>query len=215
MELAARDELERILDREQELSELRLAWEMADLVGDNALFFVGSSMPVRCLDLAMRAGAGPWVLANRGVSGIDGCVSTAVGAALAHQVAGGGPAVAMLGDLSLIHDQNGLVIGPGEPRPDLTVVVVNNDGGGIFSFLPYAGMAKFEKLFGTPHGVDFAHMAAASGWDYQRITRADELPGALKEGGTRLVEVHTDRAASVLLHRHVREALTAAASAAQ
>jgi 2-succinyl-5-enolpyruvyl-6-hydroxy-3-cyclohexene-1-carboxylate synthase len=213
MEWAARDELERILNREHELSELRLAWEMAALIGDNALFFVGSSMPVRCLDLAMRAGAGPWVLANRGVSGIDGCVSTAVGAALAHQVAGGGPAVAMLGDLSVIHDQNGLVIGPGEPRPDLTVVVVNNDGGGIFSFLPYAGMEKFEKIFGTPHGVDFAHLAAASGWDYQRITGADELPGALKEGGTRLVEVRTDRQASAVLHRRVREALTAAASA--
>jgi 2-succinyl-5-enolpyruvyl-6-hydroxy-3-cyclohexene-1-carboxylate synthase len=210
MELAARDELERILGREHDLSELRLAWEMADLVGANALFFVGSSMPVRCLDLAMRAGEGPWVLANRGVSGIDGCVSTAVGAALAHQVAGGGPAVAMLGDLALIHDQNGLVIGPGEPRPDLTVVVVNNDGGGIFSFLPYAGMAKFEKLFGTPHGVDFAHMAAASGWDFQRVTIADELPGALKGGGTRLVEVRTDRQASALLHTRVREALSAA-----
>jgi 2-succinyl-5-enolpyruvyl-6-hydroxy-3-cyclohexene-1-carboxylate synthase len=210
MESVARDELARILGREHELSELRLAWEMADLAGDNALFFVGSSMPVRCLDLAMRAGAGPWVLANRGVSGIDGCVSTAVGAALAHQVNGGGPAVAMLGDLSVIHDQNGLVIGPGEPRPDLTLVVVNNDGGGIFSFLPYSGMAKFEKLFGTPHGVNFAHTAAASGWDYQRITNADELAGALKEGGTRLVEVHTDRQASALLHRRVREAVSAA-----
>lgn len=210
MELAARDELERVLGREHELSELRLAWEIADLVGDNALLFVGSSMPVRCLDLAMRAGAGPWVLANRGVSGIDGCVSTAVGAALAHQVAGGGPAVAMLGDLSLIHDQNGLVIGPGEPRPDLVVVVVNNDGGGIFSFLPYAGMDKFEKLFGTPHGVDFAHTAAASGWDYQRISSADELPGALKAGATRLVEVRTDRDASALLHTRVREAIAAA-----
>ncbi len=214
MEWAARDELERLLGRAHELSELRLAWEMADLADDNAVFFVGSSMPVRCLDLAMRAGAGPWVLANRGVSGIDGCVSTAVGAALAHQVAGGGPAVAMLGDLSVIHDQNGLVIGPGEARPDLTVVVVNNDGGGIFSFLPYAGMDKFEKLFGTPHGVDFAHMAAASGWNYQLIASADELPGALKEGGARLVEVRTDRGASTVLHRRVREALTAAVSAA-
>lgn len=214
MEWAAREELERILGHERELSELRLARDMADLAGDNAVFFVGSSMPVRCLDLAMRAGAGSWVLANRGVSGIDGCISTAVGAALAHQVAGGGPAVAMLGDLSVIHDQNGLVIGPGEPRPDLTVVVVNNDGGGIFSFLPYAGMDEFERLFGTPHGVDFAHMAAASGWDYQRITSADELPGALKGGGTRLVEVRTDRQASVQFHRHVREALSAAALAA-
>lgn len=211
MESAARDALERILDREGALSELRLARDMAELAGANAVFFVGSSMPIRCLDLAMCAGPGPWVLANRGVSGIDGCVSSAVGAALAHQAAGGGPAVALLGDLSLIHDQNGLVIGPGEARPDLTVVVVNNDGGGIFSFLPYAGMGQFEKLFGTPHGVDFAHVAAATGWEYHQVSRADELPGALKGGGTRLVEVRTDRHASVLLHRQVRDALTAAA----
>ncbi len=208
MELVARDELERILGQERELSELRLTQDMAELAGVNAMFFVGSSMPVRCLDLAMRAGPGPWVLANRGVSGIDGCVSTAVGAALAHQAAGGGPAFAMLGDLSLIHDQNGLIIGPGEPRPDLTMVVVNNDGGGIFSFLPYAGREQFEKLFGTPHGVDFAHMAAAARWKYQRVASADELPGALKDGGTRLVEVRTDREVSVLFHRQVRDALT-------
>jgi 2-succinyl-5-enolpyruvyl-6-hydroxy-3-cyclohexene-1-carboxylate synthase len=214
MELAARDELERILGQERELSELGLAQDMAELAGVNAVFFVGSSMPVRCLDLAMRAGPGPWVLANRGVSGIDGCVSTAVGAALAHQAAGGGPAFAMLGDLSLIHDQNGLIIGPGEPRPDLTVVVVNNDGGGIFSFLPYAGMEQFDKLFGTPHGVDFAHTAAAAGWEYQRIVIADELPGALKGGGTRLVEVRTDREGSVLFQRQVRDSLTKAALAA-
>jgi 2-succinyl-5-enolpyruvyl-6-hydroxy-3-cyclohexene-1-carboxylate synthase len=211
MESAARDELERILHRDSELSELRLAQDIAELAGANAVLFVGSSMPVRCLDLAMRAGAGPWVLANRGVSGIDGCVSTAVGAALAHQAAGGGPAFALLGDLALIHDQNGLIIGPGEVRPDLTVVVVNNDGGGIFSFLPYAGMDQFEKLFGTPHGVDFAHTAAAAGWEYQRVTSADQLPGALKGGGTRLVEVPTDRQASVVLHRQVRDALTTAA----
>lgn len=214
MESAARGELDRILNRDGQLSELRLAQDIAELAGKNALLFVGSSMPVRCLDLAMRAGRGPWVLANRGVSGIDGCVSTAVGAALAHQLAGGGAAFAMLGDLSLIHDQNGLVIGPGEPRPDLTLVVVNNDGGGIFSFLPYAGMDKFEKLFGTPHGVDFAHMAAASGWEFQPVSSADELPGALKGGGTRLVEVRTDRQVSAQFHRRVREALTAVALAA-
>jgi 2-succinyl-5-enolpyruvyl-6-hydroxy-3-cyclohexene-1-carboxylate synthase len=208
LESAARDELERILNREAELSELRLARDMVELAGANAVFFVGSSMPVRCLDLAMRAGAQPLVLANRGVSGIDGCVSTAVGVALAHQAAGGGPAFAMLGDLSVIHDQNGLVIGPGEARPELSVVVVNNDGGGIFSFLPYAGMEGFERLFGTPHGVDFAHMAAAAGWDYQQVTSADELPGALKGGGTRLIEVRTNRQASALFHRHVRAVLT-------
>lgn len=214
MESAARDALERILDQGPELSELRLAQDMAELARADAVLFVGSSMPIRCLDLVMGAGAGPWVLANRGISGIDGCVSTAVGAALAHQAAGGGPAYALLGDLALIHDQNGLIIGPGEARPDLTVVVVNNDGGGIFSFLPYAGMDQFEKLFGTPHGVDFAHLAAATGWEYHRVHNAAELPSALKGDGTRLIEVRTDRQRSVELHQHVRDALTKAALAA-
>ena len=214
MEAAGRAELDRILGREPELSELRLARDMAELAGPNTMFFVGSSMPIRCLDLVMRAGPGPWVLANRGVSGIDGCISTAVGAALAHQATGGGPSFAMLGDLAVIHDQNGLVIGPGEPRPDLTIALVNNDGGGIFSFLPYAGMDQFEKLFGTPHGVDFAHMAAAAGWDYQRVAGADELSGALKGGGTRLLEIRTDREASVAFQRRLRAAISKAALAA-
>ncbi|MBV8995713.1 MAG: 2-succinyl-5-enolpyruvyl-6-hydroxy-3-cyclohexene-1-carboxylate synthase, partial [Pseudonocardiales bacterium] len=214
MEAAARGELDRLLGQESELSELGLAAQIVELAGDNAVLVVGSSMPIRCLDLAMRAGPRPWVLANRGASGIDGCVSTAVGVALAHQASGGGAAFAMLGDLSVLHDQNGLIIGPGEPRPDLTVVVVNNAGGGIFSFLPYAGMPQFEKLFGTAHGVEFAHVAAAAGWDYHLVSSAEELPGALKGGGTRLVEVRTDRQASVELHRHVRRALTTAALAA-
>ncbi len=214
MEAAGRAELDRILGREPELSELRLARDMAELAGPNTMFFVGSSMPIRCLDLVMRAGPGLWVLANRGVSGIDGCISTAVGAALAHQATGGGPSFAVLGDLAVIHDQNGLVIGPGESRPDLTIALVNNDGGGIFSFLPYAGMDQFEKLFGTPHGVDFAHMAAAAGWDYQRVASADELPGALKGGGTRLLEIRTDREASVTFQRRLRAAISKAALAA-
>jgi 2-succinyl-5-enolpyruvyl-6-hydroxy-3-cyclohexene-1-carboxylate synthase len=214
LETAARGELERLLSQDGELSELRLAAQMAELAGDDAMFVVGSSMPIRCLDLVMRAGPGPWVLANRGVSGIDGCVSTAVGAALAHQAAGGGPAYAMLGDLAVLHDQNGLIIGPGEARPDLTVVVVNNAGGGIFSFLPYAGIPQFEKLFGTAHGVDFAHVAAAAGWEYHLVSKAVEVPGAVKGGGTRLVEVRTDRRASVELHRHVRQAITATVLAA-
>jgi len=214
LETAARGELGRILGQDGELSELRLARQMADVAGDSAVLFVGSSMPIRCLDLVMPASPGAWVLANRGASGIDGCVSTAVGAALAHQANGGGPAFAMLGDLSVLHDQNGLIIGPGEPRPDLTVVVVNNAGGGIFSFLSYAGLSQFEKLFGTPHGVDFAQVAAATGWEYHWVSSAEELPGALKGGGTRLVEVRTDRQASVRFNRHVREALTAAALAA-
>ena len=103
------------------------------------------------------------VLANRGVAGIDGTVSTAVGAALVHGRTGGGPAFALIGDLTLLHDLTGLLLGAGEHRPDLTVVVPDNDGGGIFSFLPQADIvphARFEQLFGTPTSLDPARVAA-------------------------------------------------------
>ncbi len=97
------------------------------------------------------------VLASRGASGIDGLVSSAIGAALAHAGAGGGPAVALLGDLAFLHDAPGLVLGPDEDRPDLCLVVVNNDGGGIFSTLEQAAFPDpFERVFGTPHGRDLA-----------------------------------------------------------
>ncbi len=102
------------------------------------------------------------VLSNRGVAGIDGTVSAAVGAALAYD---GGRTVALMGDLTFLHDASGLLIGTGEPRPsDLTIVVANDDGGGIFELLEqgdpqYAGV--FERVFGTPHGMDLAALCAA------------------------------------------------------
>jgi 2-succinyl-5-enolpyruvyl-6-hydroxy-3-cyclohexene-1-carboxylate synthase len=151
------------------------------------------------------------VLASRGASGIDGLVSSAIGAALAHQAAGGGPAVALLGDLALVHDAAGLMIGPGEPRPELCLLVVNNDGGGIFSTLEQAAYpAAFERVFGTPHGTGVADLAAAAGLPYTKITSAAGLPAALDGSGLRLAEVRTDRAAGAAL----RAALGTAARAA-
>ena len=145
------------------LNGLAVARVVAASVPAGGLLVAGSSSAVRDLDLADPWDADPpRVLANRGASGIDGTVSTAIGAALAH----GGPAYALMGDLTFLHDSTGLVIGPAEPRPDLTIVVVNDDGGGLFTQLEQGAAehaAVFERVFGTPHGVDLAALCAATG----------------------------------------------------
>jgi 2-succinyl-5-enolpyruvyl-6-hydroxy-3-cyclohexene-1-carboxylate synthase len=206
-EAKARAALDGLLDLSDEPSEPRTARDLAALMPDGGLLVVASSMPIRDLNLAMIPRGGLRIIGNRGASGIDGFVSTAVGAALAHK----GRTVALAGDLSLLHDQNGLVLGPEEPRPDLTIVVVNNDGGGIFSLLPDVGdQHGFERLFGTPHSVDFTHLAKAVGCDHWLVERAAELPGALQGDGLRLVEIRTDRAANARLHQRLQEAVSAA-----
>ena len=189
------------------VSEPALARDVSAALAPGALLWVASSMPVRDLDRHMVPRSDVRVLASRGVSGIDGLVSSAIGAALAHQAAGGGPAVALLGDLALVHDSPGLVLGPAEPRPDLCLIVVNNDGGGIFSALEQAAFPdSFERVFGTPHGADFAALAAAAGLPYQRLDRAADLPGALAGTGLRLVEVRTDRDDAVKLRAAISQA---------
>jgi 2-succinyl-5-enolpyruvyl-6-hydroxy-3-cyclohexene-1-carboxylate synthase len=179
-------------------------------VPEGGLLVVGSSKPIR--DLALQTPrTGVRVLANRGVAGIDGTISTAVGAALAHQVAGGGAAYALLGDLTFLHDGNGLVLGPDEPRPDLTVVVVNNDGGAIFGTLEQGApelAAAYERVFGTPHGVDLAALCAATGTPFVRPGTVEELDAALvPAAGLRVVEVVTDRAAAVTLAARMQTAV--------
>jgi 2-succinyl-5-enolpyruvyl-6-hydroxy-3-cyclohexene-1-carboxylate synthase len=201
-----------LLDKSEALTEPRLARDLAALLPDGALLWAASSLPVRDLDQQMGARGGLTVLASRGASGIDGLVSSAMGAALAHQAAGGGPAVALLGDLALLHDSAGLALGPDEPVPDLCLVVVNNDGGGIFSQLePAAFAGPFERVFGTPHGTDLERLAGASGVPYARVTTAAGLPGAVLGGtGLRLVELRTDRAAGAALRAELSRAARAA-----
>ncbi|MFD0804422.1 2-succinyl-5-enolpyruvyl-6-hydroxy-3-cyclohexene-1-carboxylate synthase, partial [Streptomonospora algeriensis] len=159
---------------------------------------------------AMSARCGARIIGNRGASGIDGTVSAAVGAALAHRSAGGGGAFALLGDLAVLHDQNGLVLGPEEPRPDLAVVAVNNDGGGIFSGLEQAGHPRFERLFGTPHGVSMERVAQMADVPYTRLEWASDLPKALLGEGLRVVEVCTGRAGSAALRRTLQRAVDTA-----
>ncbi|MGD0684576.1 MAG: thiamine pyrophosphate-binding protein, partial [Streptosporangiaceae bacterium] len=183
---------------------------------DGALLWAASSLPIRDLDQQMAPRAGLRVLASRGASGIDGLVSSAIGAALAHQAAGGGPAVALLGDLAFLHDAPGLVLGPEEPRPDLCLVVVNNDGGGIFSMLEQAAIpGPFERLFGTPHGADIGQLARALGLPCARLGQPADLPGLLAGGGLRVIEARTDRAAGAALRARLRQQASAAIGAAR
>ena len=167
---------------------------------------VGASNPIRDVALAGHIGADVRVLSNRGVAGIDGNISTAIGAALANDVR----TVALMGDLTFVHDATGLLIGPAEPRPRrLTIVVANDDGGGIFGLLEqgdprFAGpdyLGAFERVFGTPHRTDLASVCAGFGAPHRLVTLA-ELPGVLNSPGEGLevIEVRTDRTMLRSLH---------------
>jgi 2-succinyl-5-enolpyruvyl-6-hydroxy-3-cyclohexene-1-carboxylate synthase len=209
---AARAAAEEIFDSADVLTEPALARAVAAALPDGGLLWAASSLPVRDLDQHMDPRAGVRVLASRGASGIDGLVSSAIGAALAHQAAGGGPAVALLGDLAFLHDAPGLLLGTDEPRPDLCLLVVNNDGGGIFSDLEQAALpGPFERLFGTPHGADLGALAAAAQLPYRSLDRLADLLAAVRGQGLRVVEARTDRVAGAALRAALRAACTAAA----
>jgi 2-succinyl-5-enolpyruvyl-6-hydroxy-3-cyclohexene-1-carboxylate synthase len=204
---AARRAADEVLAADGSLSEPLLAATVAAALPAGALLWAASSLPARDLDRHMAPRADVRVLASRGASGIDGLVSSAIGAALAHRAAGGAPAVALLGDLAVLHDAPGLVAGPEEPRPDLTLIVVNNDGGGIFSALEQAAFpGPFERVFGTPHGTSFEQLASAAGVPYLRLERARDVPGLLGAQGLRLVEVRADRAEGTKLREAIAEA---------
>ena len=198
---AARRAVDAELDGDENLSEPRLARDLASALPEGALLWSASSQPVRDIDCGLSPRADLRVLASRGTSGIDGTTSSAIGAALAH----GGPAFALIGDLAFLHDAAGLALGPDEPRPDLCLVVVNNDGGGIFSTLEQAAFpGSFERLFGTPHGAGLHHLAAAFGLPYQRLEQPGDLAKALQGTGLRIVEAQTSRAAGAELRARLR-----------
>jgi len=211
---AARAALDALLDAEPAMTEPLVARDLSAALPAGALLFAGSSGPVRDLYLAAAPREGVTVLANRGASGIDGTVSAAVGAALAWQAGGGGHAYALLGDLAFLHDATGLVLGPDEPRPDLTVVVLDNDGGGIFGLLEPGEPAyspAFERVFGTPHGTDLAALCAATGTPHRRVSSPAELVDALgPAAGVRVVVVRTDRSGARALAERIRAAVASA-----
>ena len=206
IEAVARRALDAWLD-EAGLVEPRIARDVAAAVPAGGVLVSGSSMPIRDLDLAMRPGSLA-VLSNRGASGIDGTVSTAFGVA---SVASG-PVVVLTGDLALLHDANGFLV---EPRPDVVFVVVNNDGGGIFSFLPQARQADvFERVFGTPHGRSFEMLAAFHGVHHRHLSEIGaQVEAAVEAGGTWILEAVTDRASNPRIHRELTAAVVAAVQA--
>jgi 2-succinyl-5-enolpyruvyl-6-hydroxy-3-cyclohexene-1-carboxylate synthase len=158
------------------------------------LLFIGASNPVRDLDLMASAhpvGERRMVLANRGLAGIDGTLSSAIGAALGrpHSTR----AIVYLGDVTFLHDANALVLGPREARPDLTIVVANDDGGSIFATLEQGNPEhadSYDLLFGTPHGVDLASLCAATRTPHWRVSDVSELQHALASpnGGIEVIE---------------------------
>jgi 2-succinyl-5-enolpyruvyl-6-hydroxy-3-cyclohexene-1-carboxylate synthase len=193
---------------------LHVAAAVADALADGDQLVLGASNPVRDMALVGLAAPGVRVRSNRGVAGIDGTVSTAIGAALAHDRAGGRPhqTVALIGDLTFVHDSSGLLIGPTEPHPEnLTIVVSNDNGGGIFELLEQ-GDPRFSdvssRVFGTPHDVDVGALCRAYHVDSAQI-EVGELAAALAQpyDGMRVLEVKADRSSLRALHASIRAAL--------
>ncbi|MFO7270806.1 MAG: 2-succinyl-5-enolpyruvyl-6-hydroxy-3-cyclohexene-1-carboxylic-acid synthase [Sphaerobacter thermophilus] len=208
---AARGAIAQRLAGMDELFEGKVFAELAALLPEGSTLFAGNSMPVRDLDTFFpRSQRAIRFLANRGANGIDGVISSALGAAAASD----GPLVLAIGDISFYHDMNGLLAAK---LHDLsaTIVLFNNDGGGIFSFLPQAAYPEhFEALFGTPHGLDFRPVADLYGAAYTRIATWDAFREAVAQGvaasGLSIVEVPTDRERNVALHREMWRAVSAA-----
>jgi 2-succinyl-5-enolpyruvyl-6-hydroxy-3-cyclohexene-1-carboxylate synthase len=194
----------------EDMFEGRVYAELSTLLPTHGTIFASSSMPVRDLDTFFPAQPRPIrFLANRGANGIDGVVSSALGASTVSP----NPTILVIGDLGFFHDLNGLLAAKLHTI-QATIVVVNNDGGGIFSFLPQASHPEhFEQLFGTPHGLDFRHAAAMYGATYSLAEHWESFRTALQRslsGGLNIIEVRTNRETNVILHRQVWAAVSAA-----
>ena len=195
----------------EEIFEGKVIHLLAELLPDGAVLFAGNSMPVRDMDAFFPASNRDIrLMANRGAGGIDGVVSSALGAS----AVSAGPLVLVIGDLSFFHDSNGLLAAK-QHDLDATVVLLNNDGGGIFSFLPQAEQQEyFETLFGTPHGLDPRPIAELYGAGFESVASWDQFRQALRTGisrkGLSIIEVPTERSRNVELHRRIWRSVSGA-----
>ncbi|HET6776730.1 MAG TPA: 2-succinyl-5-enolpyruvyl-6-hydroxy-3-cyclohexene-1-carboxylic-acid synthase [Actinomycetota bacterium] len=207
----ARRAVDELVDSWEEPFEGRVARDLAAFVPDGATLVVGSSMPARDLDAYMRPRPGVRVLGNRGASGIDGFVSTALGVA-----ASGASTFALMGDLTLLHDASGLLWSGGRGN-DAVFVVPNNDGGAIFSFLEQRRLPEFVDLFVTPHGLDLSKVAAGAAARHALVERGADLGPtvieASRSGGVWIVEVPSDRDLNAARHHEVDVAVASALEA--
>jgi len=194
-----------------DISEPAVARTVAAVLPAGATLVVSSSMPVRDLEWYSAPRPALRVMANRGANGIDGVISTAIGVALS----GPDPVVVLIGDVAALHDSNAL-LGLAGRDVNLTVVIVNNDGGGIFSFLPQAGVVQpdvFEQLYGTPHGVDLVSLARSHGVTAVTVDDMTALVSAITaatgERGATVVVARTDRHDNVAVHTRLHDAIAA------
>jgi 2-succinyl-5-enolpyruvyl-6-hydroxy-3-cyclohexene-1-carboxylate synthase len=207
--LAVRQAIERQIDSYDCMFEGKVFSRLSNLIDDGTAFFVGNSMPVRDLDTFYHTSPKSVnFVANRGASGIDGVVSSALGIA----AAGTRKVVLVIGDISLYHDMNGLLAAKLH-RLNATIVVLNNNGGGIFSFLPQADHTDFfEEYFGTPHGLNFRSTADLYGLNYSFTQDWNAFDGAVNESlsseGISLIEIPGDRVDNVELHGDVWNAIS-------
>lgn len=199
---ATKNALSSIRD-ESELSEGKLFSLLQDMMPVGSTIFVGNSMPIRDLDtFFLNNEKSIKTMANRGANGIDGVVSTAIGVSTVTE-----NTVLAIGDLSFFHDMNGLLAAKLQ-KQNITVLLINNDGGGIFSFLPQAKEKEhFETLFGTPHGLDFSHAALLYGGKYNKVRNWDELKQVFTDSfeipGLKIIEVPTERESNMQTHRNL------------
>ena len=200
---AAQLAINEALTNEPMLTEPAIARALCSMLPESSHLIVSSSMPIRDVEWFGAPRTGLTVHANRGVNGIDGVVSTAVGVALATKE----PTSLLIGDIAFLHDTNGLINLAGR-KVDLRIVVIDNGGGGIFSFLPQASLldeSKFEKIFGTPHKVDITMLAKAHQIPAETISNLEEFAEAMNQRGPFLIRVSTDRSENVRVHERVNQ----------